>query len=57
MCTHLKISEIIFASFYVFLLEHFDVFLMFLMLFVIFEMPFCKCFPTFLWPNKTQGRK
>ena len=55
MCIHLKIYETIFLSFCVFPLKHFDVFWMFLLLSAIFDMFFCKDFPTFLWPNKTQG--
>ena len=57
MCIHLKIYETIFAPFCVFPLKHFDVFWMFLLLLTNFDMVPCKDFPTFLWPNKTQGRQ
>ena len=42
MCIHLKIHEIIFVSFCEFSLGHFDVFRLFLLLFSIFDMAFCK---------------
>ena len=44
-----------FVSFYVFPMD--DIFLMFLPPFAMFYMVFCKDFPTFLQPNKTQGRQ
>ena len=54
ICISLKIYETIFASFCVLLMEHFDFFLMILLLFAVFDMVFCKDFPTFLWTNKTR---
>ena len=57
MCFHLKICVIILFSFSMFPLEDFDVFWIFLLLFIISDMVFGKDFPTFLWPNKTQGRQ
>ena len=47
VCIHLQIYEmILFASFCVFLLEHFDVFWM-ILLFSFFDMVFCKDFVPF----------
>ena len=47
VCIHLKIYEIIFASFYVFQLEHFDVFWMFLLFLPILIWLFVKILPHF----------
>ena len=46
MCIHLQIYEIIFVLFCMFLLEHFDVFCMFLLL-SVFDMVFVRIFPHF----------
>ena len=45
MYIHLEFSFIIFDYFCVFLLEHFNVFLMILLLLAMFYMVFCKNFP------------
>ena len=46
MCIYLKICVvIIFESFFVFLLEHFDVFWILLLLLVMFDMVLCKSIP------------
>ena len=59
MCIHLKIYEIIFISFCVFLLKipkTFWCFLNIFLLFSMFDMVFCNDFRTFLEPNQTQSR-
>ena len=48
MFMHLKIYNVIIVSFCVFVLEHFDVFKMFLLLLAMFHVVFCiKTFPHF----------